>query len=297
MKQFQTDGRSIILVTHALDLVRDLCDRAVMLEAGDVVVDGTPRDAVRRFRERYASQALDVEGEREWGTRDVQVVACAVTDGHGVPKEEFAPGEDFGIEIDVEAGSPIDEPLVGFEIRNHMDLLIYGLHTGLQGVPLGRLHGRRRVQFRCRDLPLVVLTDSATRDSAVLLAAALQQHRHALVVGEPVHGAGWVMESIKLPEGLGMLRLPTGVAEQVPRPVLFFLADPRSEIVAGGRAGFVDPRRGRQLVDAGQRGLRVDGHAARRDPTTNNRGQTGQSDFQATSEGPRPCSGAPTAAR
>jgi ABC-2 type transport system ATP-binding protein len=155
MKQFQADGRSIILVTHALDLVRDLCDRAVMLEAGEVVVDGTPRDAVRRFRERYASQALDVEGEREWGTRDVKVVACTVTDGHGAPKEEFAPGEDFGIEIDVEAAAPVDEPLVGFEIRNHMDLLIYGLHTGLQGVTVGRLHGRRRVQFRCRDLPLV----------------------------------------------------------------------------------------------------------------------------------------------
>ena len=155
MKQFQADGRSIILVTHALDLVRDLCDRALMLEAGEVVVDGSPRDAVRRFRERYASQALDLEGEREWGTRDVTVLACTVTDGHGVAKEEFAPGEDFGIEIDIEATAPVDEPRVGFEIRNHMDLLIYGVHTGLRGEEVGRVDGRRRVRFRCRDLPLV----------------------------------------------------------------------------------------------------------------------------------------------
>ena len=34
MKQFQHEGRTILLVTHAADLVRQICDRAAVLDHG-----------------------------------------------------------------------------------------------------------------------------------------------------------------------------------------------------------------------------------------------------------------------
>ncbi|HEY3843632.1 MAG TPA: ABC transporter ATP-binding protein [Acidimicrobiales bacterium] len=51
VKLFQQEGRTILLVTHSPDQVRSICDRAVVLSHGDLVMDGPPGEAVRIFRE------------------------------------------------------------------------------------------------------------------------------------------------------------------------------------------------------------------------------------------------------
>ncbi len=48
---FQREGRTIIFVTHSPDQVRAICDRAVVLADGGLVVVGLPGEAVRLFRE------------------------------------------------------------------------------------------------------------------------------------------------------------------------------------------------------------------------------------------------------
>jgi len=50
VEQFQKEGRTIVFVTHAVDLVRRVCDRAVMLDHGEVKAAGEPADVVREFR-------------------------------------------------------------------------------------------------------------------------------------------------------------------------------------------------------------------------------------------------------
>jgi ABC-2 type transport system ATP-binding protein len=88
IKQFQRDGRTIVFVTHGLDQVRQLCDRVIMLESGEVVVDGSPVDALRAFRERYNVQAGQ---EPEHGDRRLEILKTIVTDGDGHPRDRFNP--------------------------------------------------------------------------------------------------------------------------------------------------------------------------------------------------------------
>lgn len=66
VKQFQREGRTMLFVSHAPDLVRSICDRAVVLSDGEMVGMGTPGEAVRIFRERLL-EAGDVLGAREAG--------------------------------------------------------------------------------------------------------------------------------------------------------------------------------------------------------------------------------------
>ena len=58
VKKFQREGRTILFVTHAPDLVRRICDRALVLDHGDMVMDAAPGEAVRAFRETMS------QGER-----------------------------------------------------------------------------------------------------------------------------------------------------------------------------------------------------------------------------------------
>ncbi|MHB8671363.1 MAG: ABC transporter ATP-binding protein [Acidimicrobiales bacterium] len=155
IKLFQREGRTILLVTHGLDNVRQLCDRVIMLERGEVVVDGKPQEALRAFRERYAPEVEMTTEDDVRGTRQVEIVEMCFTDGHGTPKDRFEPGEELGFELVLEARQPVDDPVVGVAIYNHLDTLVYGTNTSLRNVALGRLDGRRRVRFGFGRIPMV----------------------------------------------------------------------------------------------------------------------------------------------
>jgi ABC-2 type transport system ATP-binding protein len=153
IKQFQRDGRTIVLVTHGIDVVRQLCDRVIMLDKGEVVVDGKPQEATRAFRERYAAQVEEQEDVR--GTGQVKVVQMRITDGCGNEKQRFESGERLGFELVLSADEPVDDPIVGVAIYNHLDNLVYGTNTALRDVPLGTVEGRRLVRFDFGPIPMV----------------------------------------------------------------------------------------------------------------------------------------------
>jgi ABC-2 type transport system ATP-binding protein len=152
IKQFQREGRTMVFVTHGLDQIRQLCDRVIMLEQGTVVVDGTPVDALRAFRDRYNVQAGQ---EPEHGDRRVEILKTIVTDGDGRPKDRFAPGETLGIEMEVLAHEPTADWEAGVAITNHLDLLVYGTNTRLQAIRMAPISGRRRVRYVFDDIPMV----------------------------------------------------------------------------------------------------------------------------------------------
>jgi ABC-2 type transport system ATP-binding protein len=153
IKAFQGEGRTIILVTHGLDMVRQLCDRVIMLEKGDVIVDGSPIEALRAFRDRYATQLEGTPDEQ--GTRQLEIIKTIVTDGTGNPKDRFAPGDDLGIELEVVAHEPIGDWVTGVAVFNHLDQLVYGTNTKLQGFDLEPIEGRRRLRFNFGAIPMV----------------------------------------------------------------------------------------------------------------------------------------------
>jgi ABC-type polysaccharide/polyol phosphate transport system ATPase subunit len=64
VKQFQREGRTIVVVTHAADQVRQVCDRAAVLDHGHLVGIGTPGQAVRSFREHLLRRQAYTEGDQ-----------------------------------------------------------------------------------------------------------------------------------------------------------------------------------------------------------------------------------------
>ena len=50
IRDFQREGRTIVFVTHAVDLVREICTQAFLLEKGELVADGRPTRRRRPFR-------------------------------------------------------------------------------------------------------------------------------------------------------------------------------------------------------------------------------------------------------
>jgi len=153
VKQFQQEGRTIIFVTHGIDVVRQLCDRVIMLDKGDVIVDGKPQEALRTFRERFAPE-VEVQDDIR-GTRQLEIVEVLITDGEGRTKSRFEPGDRLGLEIVIEPRQSVDDPVIGVAIHNHLDTLVYGTNTALRNVEMGTVDSRRRVKLDFGPIPMV----------------------------------------------------------------------------------------------------------------------------------------------
>jgi len=157
IRAFQRDGKTIVFVTHGLDLARELCDRVVLLDHGRVEFDGDPVAAVRRIRQDFEELADSERREipdAEVGDRRMTVEQVRVVDAHGATSARFRPGEPFGIRFTVQAPERVDDWVAGIAIENQFDQLCYGSNTHLLGVDLGSVQGRSEVCFSVPSLHL-----------------------------------------------------------------------------------------------------------------------------------------------
>src|SRR5829696_224611 len=165
IRSFMREGRTIIFVTHALDLVRDLCARAVLLDHGVMQYDGAPTQAIRMIRDTWNEEA-EVEAEAAAARAEAAPAGAAtytpmrisdvvITDGEGRPKDTFKPGDPFGVECTVTSDRRVTDWAVGIKIENHMDQNCYASNTHLLNLQLEPIEGSRRVAFRYDSIPLV----------------------------------------------------------------------------------------------------------------------------------------------
>ena len=152
VRQFQREGRTIVFVTHAPQLVHQVCDRALMLERGQVKVAGEVAEVIKRFRltmlQRHAAFAKDNV------TGDITIEDVDLLDHTGKPVSVVSPGEPLTVQIEIAGHRPVDDPHVSIAVFNANEEFIYGTSTRRVGVELGRFEGRRRVTFELKQLPM-----------------------------------------------------------------------------------------------------------------------------------------------
>ncbi|MGY1754927.1 ABC transporter ATP-binding protein [Blastococcus sp. SYSU D01042] len=159
IRRFQREGRTIVFVSHGLDQVRQLCDRAVLLDHGRQLVDGTPTEAVRAFRDLNQA-AEEAEEEKNvdlaaQGTRRVTISDVSVADADGRPVRTLPSGAGLQVRFRVDPGSPLDDWIVGVAIEDSGGQVVWGSNSDMQGYALPGLGGApEQVTVEFPEVPL-----------------------------------------------------------------------------------------------------------------------------------------------
>jgi ABC-2 type transport system ATP-binding protein len=153
VRQFQEEGRTIVLVTHAVEWVREICDQAVMLHRGHIRAAGEVRSVLREFRSALLQERVPFV--REETTRDIEILGVAILDGEGRPVVRARPSEPLSIQIDLKANRTVDDPVVSLALYDGEDQLAYKSGTDWLGHDLGRVEGTVRVSFDMAAMPFV----------------------------------------------------------------------------------------------------------------------------------------------
>jgi ABC-2 type transport system ATP-binding protein len=151
VRWFQREGRTIVLVSHALDMVRQLCDQAVMLDHGVVHAIGLPDEVVRKMRLTILKH--DLEFAREEGTKEVEILGAQLLRGADPLDGPLRPGETMTLQVDLKANDTVEDPVVSFALHDGANNFVFGDDTAREGLRLGRLQGKRRIRFDVGPLP------------------------------------------------------------------------------------------------------------------------------------------------
>lgn len=174
IEELLADGRTLLFVSHSLDLVEDLCDRVLWLDGGRPRLVGEPRrvtDAYRqavaeeegRSHQRAKDEAAEVRaGETDeevlrWGSRRAEIVRARLLAGTGEAAEErynLTSGEPVTFEIEVEATEPLEDFVFGVAVSTPRGGEVWGTNTDLAGLEPQRLEGSGRVRLVCPSLRL-----------------------------------------------------------------------------------------------------------------------------------------------
>jgi ABC-type polysaccharide/polyol phosphate transport system ATPase subunit len=193
--EFKRRGKTILLVTHSLNLVERFCDEALWLDSGTVRAHGDPKRVVDSYitdvehSEETHLAATDaraqeivaaappaapagepatqnmggpdqpIDGfkavEGRWGSREVEIVDVRIASGEGASGHVFQSGEPLDVALSVRCATPIEDMVFGIGLFNAEGVCCYGTNTDIEGFKPAPFTGDAQVTFSVDSLDLV----------------------------------------------------------------------------------------------------------------------------------------------
>lgn len=145
IKQFREDGTTLLIVSHDKASIQAICDRAILLDAGRLAMEGEPEAVLDYYNARLADhQPQRVRQERlddgrlqtVSGTGEATVETVELADASGRRLEIVPVGERVVLRISVRCVEALPELVVGYMIKDRLGQPIYGVNTYHLGHPL-----------------------------------------------------------------------------------------------------------------------------------------------------------------
>lgn len=194
--RFRRKGKTIVFVSHALEVVRTLCEQAIWLDGGNArlvgaaseVIDAYLEDVNRRERERIERLRSEQEGGEQgeadqtqaedeqaslqrFGSREVEIVHVELLDEAGNQRSVFRTHEPVIVRLHYRAHKAVEWPVFGIALHHQNGLWLTGPNTTFAGLDIPAIHGRGYVDYTITDLPLLTgtyLLSTAVYDETML---------------------------------------------------------------------------------------------------------------------------------
>jgi ABC-2 type transport system ATP-binding protein len=158
IKLFQREGRTILLVTHAVDLVRRICDRAAVLDHGELVAFGAPGEAALAFREHLRRNGLEVPADLDDPKllRNMEIRIADVRVVYPEPgRHHLFPSESVEVAVDFDAPEPVDDVVFSIAIYDQDGKMLLGTNTDYTGDDPGTVTGAGSCRFVFERFPVI----------------------------------------------------------------------------------------------------------------------------------------------
>jgi len=155
-------GTTMIFISHNLNAVQRICDRAILLNLGAIVEEGDVEAVIRAYREQVVTREREKFVQlRARGRTDgvaaspVQITAVRLLDRSGRLAEAVEMGEPLTVEVAYACARRIEQPVVKIGIDRVDGMVCHVASTAYDGSAAPSLEGRGALRLHYPPLPLL----------------------------------------------------------------------------------------------------------------------------------------------
>lgn len=149
VRQFQEEGKTIVLVSHSLEQVAELCSRVVVLVHGQVTFDGKPADGVRALREGFESVKQQQVEQREAAGKPIATITSAEVrpSSRKLAPTDFETLSDIYVDVELTAESDIQNLSCELEIETPLGHRVFATNSLDLGLKIPASAGTHKLSF------------------------------------------------------------------------------------------------------------------------------------------------------
>lgn len=157
--EIQKRGTTILFVSHSLQTVRNVCNKAIWLDKGVVKAEGSPEEVSDLYLESLASgeevSLGEAGGPNRWGSREVEITGVRFLGADERERRLFQTGEKVIVRMEYQAHARIERPVFGVAIYRSDGFHISGPNTKASCFPLPWIEGKGEIEYVMEELPLL----------------------------------------------------------------------------------------------------------------------------------------------
>ncbi len=169
-EEFKKMGKTIVFVSHDLSSISKYCDRVYLLNKGNILGEGSPKEMIDAYKRVLVGQYEEEEAPKEeipnlledeelqktakeamqgqnpelleYGTKQGEIVEFFITDDRGIRSNAIIKNAEFTIHMKVKFYEDLKAPIFAYTIKNIIGVEITGTNTMvekafLEGVKAG----------------------------------------------------------------------------------------------------------------------------------------------------------------
>lgn len=153
IREFQRAGKTLLLVSHALETVEQFCDEALLILESRLTERGPPSDVIFTYLKTYMLRIGKLHVE-EFGTRQIELKKIVLRNHAGDETTELESGKAMQLEVHYQAKEPIATPIFGFSIKSANGVHVFGSNTQIEKYPIPEVRRTGVVRIKLDPLTL-----------------------------------------------------------------------------------------------------------------------------------------------
>jgi ABC-2 type transport system ATP-binding protein len=115
--ELRNQGKTIVLVSHSLGSVQNLCHRVAWVSHGHLMQVGPPKEVIQAYTDTVqVDHQVDEDGLPRWGSGEGRVVAVELLDRSGAPVTRVRSGDAAVLRLHYEMYEAIERPVFSLSI-------------------------------------------------------------------------------------------------------------------------------------------------------------------------------------
>ena len=157
IEEFRREGRTIVVVSHGMGQMKQLCERLAWLDKGVLKMLGPADDVIAEYTgSSYDTQAsTESSMGRRWGSGGASITSVEIRDEHDAPSEVVHNGKQMSIVVAYDSHKLIQDLVVYVKMTTLNGIDVWSTSTKNNGIALPKVHGSGSVSLTLDSIPLL----------------------------------------------------------------------------------------------------------------------------------------------